>query len=137
MEQTAHQRLIAAPELDAHGASAKKTKRGNMKTFNDSELNLNYIDGQWRPASGGGTFANVNPADTRDIIGYFPDSSGQDALDAVGAAEKAQQRWDSLGTIKRGDILFSAAEILARRKDELARAVTREQGKCLDRKSVV
>ncbi|MDQ0821303.1 acyl-CoA reductase-like NAD-dependent aldehyde dehydrogenase [Arthrobacter sp. V4I6] len=102
-----------------------------MNILNDSELNLNYIDGQWRPASGGSTFANTNPADARDLIGHFPDSSSQDALDAIGAADKARQHWDSLGSIKRGDILFSAAEILVRRKDELARAVTREQGKCL------
>jgi acyl-CoA reductase-like NAD-dependent aldehyde dehydrogenase len=102
-----------------------------MNTFTDSDLNLNYIDGQWRPSSGGATFANTNPSNTRDIIGYFPDSCAQDALDAVGAAEKARQHWNSLGTIKRGDILFAAAEILARRKEELARAVTREQGKCL------
>ncbi|MFP3461546.1 aldehyde dehydrogenase family protein [Arthrobacter globiformis] len=102
-----------------------------MNTFKDSELHLNYIDGQWRPSSGGATFTNTNPADTRDVIGEFPDSSAQDALDAIGAAEKARQHWDSLGTIRRGDILFAAAEILARRKEELARAVTREQGKCL------
>jgi acyl-CoA reductase-like NAD-dependent aldehyde dehydrogenase len=102
-----------------------------MNTFTDSDLNLNYIDGQWRRSSGGATFANTNPSNTRDIIGYFPDSCAQDALDAVGAAEKARQHWNSLGTIKRGDILFAAAEILARRKEELACAVTREQGKCL------
>lgn len=95
------------------------------------DLQLNYIDGHWRPASGGATFVNTNPANTGDIIGRFPDSSGQDALDAVEAAAKAGRQWEALGTIKRGDILFAAAEILVRRKDELARAVTREQGKCL------
>lgn len=100
-----------------------------MNSFD--ELQLNYIDGQWRPASGGATFPNTNPSDAGDIIGLFPDSSAQDAFDAVEAAAKAGRQWESLGSIKRGDILFAAAEILARRQEELARAVTREQGKCL------
>ncbi|NYD78591.1 aldehyde dehydrogenase family protein [Arthrobacter cupressi] len=96
-----------------------------------TELHQNYIDGQWRPSSAGKTFANTNPANTKDVLGHFPDSTAQDALDAVGAAAKAGKGWEALGSIKRGDILFAAAEILSRRKEELAAAVTREQGKCL------
>ncbi|MGJ3192210.1 aldehyde dehydrogenase family protein [Paenarthrobacter sp. FR1] len=102
-----------------------------MNNLSEADLTLNYIDGQWRSSSDGATFANINPSDTRDIIGRYADSSAQDALDAIGAAEKARYAWESLGTVKRGDILFAAAEILARRKEELAAAVTREQGKCL------
>ncbi|MFJ5957273.1 aldehyde dehydrogenase family protein [Paenarthrobacter sp. NPDC092416] len=102
-----------------------------MKNLSEADLTLNYIGGQWRPSTGGATFPNINPSDARDIIGYYPESSAQDALDAIGAAEKARDEWESLGSIKRGDILFTAAEILAKRKDELAAAVTREQGKCL------
>ncbi|MEV7603980.1 aldehyde dehydrogenase family protein [Paenarthrobacter sp. NPDC089322] len=102
-----------------------------MNVINDPNLMLNFIDGQWRPSSEGSTFPNTNPADTRDVIGLFPDSTAQDALDAIESAAKARQPWESLGSIKRGDILFRAAEVLSRRKEELASAVTREQGKCL------
>ncbi|MET4619004.1 acyl-CoA reductase-like NAD-dependent aldehyde dehydrogenase [Arthrobacter sp. 2762] len=102
-----------------------------MNIFDDPKLKLNYIDGQWRPSSEGGTFANTNPADTRDLIGLFPDSTAQDALDAIESAEKARRTWESLGSIKRGDILFLAADLLSRRKQEMAEVITREQGKCL------
>ncbi|WP_125616945.1 aldehyde dehydrogenase family protein [Specibacter cremeus] len=97
----------------------------------NTELHQNYIDGQWRPSSAGTTFANVNPANASDVVGHFPDSTAQDALDAIEAAAKAGRGWDALGSIKRGDILFAAADIMSRRKEELAQAVTREQGKCL------
>lgn len=102
-----------------------------MNTSTTPELHQNFIDGQWLPSSAGGTFANVNPANINDVVGHFPDSTAQDALDAIGAAAKAAKDWEALGSIKRGDILFAAAEILARRKEELAQAVTREQGKHL------
>lgn len=94
-------------------------------------LHLNFINGQWVPSESGRTFANANPARTSDIIGHFPDSSAADAEQAIDAAKDAAAAWEELGSIKRGDILFRAAEILDRRKEELARAVTREQGKCL------
>lgn len=102
-----------------------------MNTSTVPEVHLNYIDGQWLPSSAGGTFANSNPANVNDVVGNFPDSTAQDALDAIGAASKAAKAWEALGSIKRGDILFAAADILARRKEELAQAVTREQGKHL------
>ncbi|MET3206732.1 UNVERIFIED_ORG: aldehyde dehydrogenase (NAD+) [Arthrobacter sp. UYEF13] len=95
------------------------------------ETHQNFIDGQWRPSPSGRTFANVNPANINDTVGRFPDSTAQDALDAVEAAEKAGKDWEALGSVKRGDILFAAADILVRRKEELAQTVTREQGKCL------
>jgi len=98
---------------------------------NSQYLHLNYIAGQWVPSESGRTFPNENPADAADVIGHFPDSTAPDAQRAIEAARVAGTGWEELGSIKRGDILFAAAEILARRKEELARAVTREQGKCL------
>ena len=32
----------------------------------------NFIAGQWVESTTGETFDNVNPADTRDVIGHFP-----------------------------------------------------------------
>lgn len=89
----------------------------------------NYIDGAWRAASDGGTFVNLNPADTSDIIGNFAESTANDAFDAIDAAKRAARGWEKLGSIARGEILFAAAGVMERRIDELAAAVTREQGK--------
>jgi aldehyde dehydrogenase (NAD+) len=40
----------------------------------------NHIGGEWTAAVGGKTFDNVNPADTRDIVGRFQASTSADAL---------------------------------------------------------
>ena len=39
------------------------------------------------PSSAGATFENRNPANTRDLIGSFPESGPEDIDAAVGAAE--------------------------------------------------
>lgn len=91
----------------------------------------NYIDGRWTNAKAGGTFQNINPADARDVIGTFPLSDAGDVNDAVAAANKAFNAWRLMPAPKRGDILRVAGDIFTRRKEELARVMTREMGKTL------
>src|SRR5262249_61047140 len=50
---------------------------------------------------------------------------------AVAAAKDASRRWRDVPAPKRGEILFRAAEILVRRKEEFSRDMTREMGKVL------
>src|SRR5262247_1247967 len=83
-------------------------------------------------AASGRTFENRNPADTSDLIGRFADSGPEDVEKAVAAARAAAPRWRALPAPKRGEILYRAAEILVRRKEELSRDMTREMGKVLD-----
>jgi aldehyde dehydrogenase (NAD+) len=92
----------------------------------------NYIGGAWVPAASGKTFENRNPADTSELIGTFADSGPEDVERAVGAARDASARWKALPAPKRGEILYRAAEILVRRKEEFSRDMTREMGKVLD-----
>jgi aldehyde dehydrogenase (NAD+) len=91
----------------------------------------NYIGGRWLPAASGRTFENRNPADRDDLIGHFADSSREDVENAVAAARQAFERWRAVPAPKRGEILYRAAEILVRRKEELSRDMTREMGKVL------
>src|SRR5262245_42617194 len=92
----------------------------------------NFIAGRFEPAASGQTFENRNPADAGDLIGRFADSGPEDVERAVAAARQAFPRWKALPAPKRGEILFRAAEILVRRKEELSRDMTREMGKVLD-----
>ena len=92
----------------------------------------NYIDGAWGPAKSGKSFENRNPADTCEIIGTFANSGPDDVERAVAAAGQAFPKWKALPAPKRGEILYRAAEILVRRKEEFARDMTREMGKVLD-----
>ncbi|MGE5480775.1 MAG: aldehyde dehydrogenase family protein [Chloroflexota bacterium] len=89
----------------------------------------NYINGQWVEPRSGKYFNNINPANREDIIGEFPLSGQDDVNDAVAAALAAYKTWKNVPAPKRGDIVRRAGEIFVRRKQELARIMTREMGK--------
>ena len=78
------------------------------------------------------TFENRNPANTNDLIGSFPDSTINDAEAAIAAAKRAFDSWRLVPAPKRAEILFKAAQLIAARKEEFARDMTREMGKVLD-----
>ncbi len=96
-----------------------------------AETFKNFIGGEWVTATTGETFNNVNPADTRDIVGVFQRSGAEDARRAVEAAKQAQPKWAAIPAPKRGEILFKAANILESRADAVAKDMTREEGKTL------
>ncbi len=94
-----------------------------------SESFKNYINGTWVESQSGATFENRNPADTDDMIGTFPASGTEDVAAAVEAAHEAYKKWRLMPAPKRGDILRKAGDLMNERKEELARAMTREMGK--------
>ncbi|MBN8574469.1 MAG: aldehyde dehydrogenase family protein, partial [Candidatus Kapabacteria bacterium] len=89
----------------------------------------NYINGAWIHRSDSSFFQNINPADSLDIIGEFPESNSSDIDDAVKAAQQAYKQWRLMPAPKRGNIIRKAGDIFERRKEELARIMTREMGK--------
>ncbi|MFN0150355.1 MAG: aldehyde dehydrogenase family protein [bacterium] len=91
----------------------------------------NLIDGKWVASTATAKVANRNPANTDDVIGYAPNSTIEEARAAVTAAERALPAWRAVPAPRRGRILFDAWKIMERRADELARALTREEGKIL------
>jgi alpha-ketoglutaric semialdehyde dehydrogenase len=102
-----------------------------MATGTSRSIQRNFIDGEWVDARGGKTMENRNPADTADLVGTFPASDLRDVDAAVDAARLAFPGWRATPAPKRAEILFRAAEALVRRKEELAREMTREMGKVL------
>ncbi|MBI2187559.1 MAG: aldehyde dehydrogenase family protein [Acidobacteria bacterium] len=92
----------------------------------------NYIDGTWVPSRGGQTFENRNPADQQDLVGTFQGSTPDDAADAIAAAARAYPSWRLVPAPKRAETLFRAAALIAARKEEFARDMTREMGKVLE-----
>ncbi len=91
----------------------------------------NYINGEWVDAVGRKFIENRNPANTDDLVGIFPASSEEDVNRAVEAAKRAFETWRLVPAPKRAEILYRAAEILVRRKEDIARDMTREMGKVL------
>src|SRR5512142_2936439 len=92
----------------------------------------NLIHGEWVPSHSGRTREDLNPADTRDVVGIFPSSSAQDVEDAVAAARQAFETWRLVPAPRRAEIIYRAGEILAERKEECARDMTREMGKVIE-----
>ena len=90
----------------------------------------NHIDGRWVPARSGQSFKNINPA-TGEVLGEFP-ASGPDDVDAAAqAARGAMRAWQLTPAPKRGELLYRLGALIASKKEELARAATREMGKIL------
>jgi alpha-ketoglutaric semialdehyde dehydrogenase len=92
----------------------------------------NFIAGNWSDAASGGTFENRNPADTTDLIGTFPRSAAEDLHRAVDSARRGFEQWWRTPAPLRGDVLRRVGDLLTDRKEEIARAMTREMGKVLN-----
>ncbi|MGI8919935.1 MAG: aldehyde dehydrogenase family protein [Pyrinomonadaceae bacterium] len=116
----------------AKKALAKSSRKSNGSTPRTStKTYANYIGGKWVSSRSGEVFENLNPADTRDVIGRFPRSTSEDVNDAVNAARGAYDRWRHTPAPRRAEILFRLGEILIRNKNAYAADMTREMGKVL------
>ncbi|MGO9269545.1 MAG: aldehyde dehydrogenase family protein [Terriglobia bacterium] len=89
----------------------------------------NYVGGQWLESRSARKVERRNPANFSDLIGYTPVSTREEMREAIAAAERAYPGWRDTPTPKRGKILLQAARLLEEHKDEVARLLTREEGK--------
>ncbi len=90
----------------------------------------NYINGKWGDPESGQTFETHNPA-TGELVATYTKGTADDVNQAVAAAKAAFAKWRLVPAPKRGEILYKAAQLLAERKEELAREMTEEMGKVL------
>jgi aldehyde dehydrogenase (NAD+) len=91
----------------------------------------NFIAGQWVEPATGDYFNNVNPADTSDVVGRFPNSGAEDVERAVTSATRGFEQWRRTPAPLRGDVLRRVGDLLSSRKEEIADLMTREMGKPL------
>jgi acyl-CoA reductase-like NAD-dependent aldehyde dehydrogenase len=89
------------------------------------------IGGEKVISSSGSTFRDVNPADTDEVLAEFPMLTRDDVARAIDFAREAQLRWASTPAPERGRILLRAAQVVENEAEELARTLTREEGKTL------
>jgi succinate-semialdehyde dehydrogenase/glutarate-semialdehyde dehydrogenase len=88
------------------------------------------IDGQWRDATGGGTFPVGDPS-TGETLCEIADATADDSIAAIDAAAGAQAEWAATPPNTRSEILQSAFELMKERADELALLMTLEMGKSI------
>ncbi|HLK80050.1 MAG TPA: NAD-dependent succinate-semialdehyde dehydrogenase [Xanthobacteraceae bacterium] len=91
---------------------------------NYPELKL-FIGGEWRSRDGQPV---LNPADDT-VLGTVPHATRADLDDALAAAEKGLKVWSRTSPAKRAEIILKAAQLMRERIEDLAVAMTLEQGK--------
>jgi hypothetical protein len=87
-----------------------------------------YINGQWRDASDGATFATKNPA-TGEHLAYCAEATKEDVDDAVNAAWAAFPAWREVSPQERAAILYKIADIIEANSALLAEVETLDNGK--------
>ena len=112
---------------------ATETLRSNaaMSGLATGRTYKNFIDGEWVESRTGESFENLNPADTRDVVGVFQKSGKEDVDAAIEAAKRAFSKWRLVPAPRRAEMVYRASEMLIERKEEYARDMTREMGKVL------
>ncbi|MDB5099759.1 MAG: aldHT 1 [Cyanobacteria bacterium RYN_339] len=83
------------------------------------------------PSKDGRRFDRHNPADPQELVARFALGGAADVAAAVAAAKQAFPAWRDLPMPARGVIIAAAGRIMARRAEELAQALTWEEGKAL------
>jgi acyl-CoA reductase-like NAD-dependent aldehyde dehydrogenase len=93
-----------------------------------TELHKNLINGEWVGTEGAD---NINPSNTKEVVGVYARASVEDTKSAVAAAKAAFPGWSRSGIMQRWEILSKAAHEIFARKAELGELLSREEGKTL------
>src|SRR6266853_1347467 len=96
-----------------------------------SQTCRNFINGQWVESSATRTSERRNPANLDEIVGFAPLSTREETREAIGAARAAFPAWRDTPAPVRARVLAKAALLMEQQKDEIARLMTREEGKAL------
>src|SRR5438067_2213130 len=89
-----------------------------------------FVDGEWVGSESGRTFDAVSPA-TGAVIAQVPEGTRADARQAVEAAHNARSAVAGLKGFERSRRLHRIADAIERRREDLARILTLDQGKPL------
>jgi acyl-CoA reductase-like NAD-dependent aldehyde dehydrogenase len=84
-----------------------------------------YADGKWRDAPG--VFDDYEPY-TGDVYAYAPNCGPEEAKIAIAAANAAFPAWADTPPAEKARLFFKAAEIVRRRRGEIAGILARETG---------
>jgi acyl-CoA reductase-like NAD-dependent aldehyde dehydrogenase len=87
-----------------------------------------FVDGTWTSSVSGATFTASSPA-TGETIGEIPEGTRDDARLAIAAANRAADSWARATAFERAAALHRVADAVERRREELARTLTLDQGK--------
>ncbi|MDD5557890.1 MAG: aldehyde dehydrogenase family protein [bacterium] len=90
-----------------------------------------YINGEWITPDSERIVRNVNPANIDEVVCEFPSAGERETLQAIEAAREAFAEWREMPAPERGRFVSRVADRARQRQDEIARTMTREEGKIL------
>jgi acyl-CoA reductase-like NAD-dependent aldehyde dehydrogenase len=102
---------------------------GTATQVREATICPNYVDGKWVKSRSDGKLMRSNPADYTDVIGFTPLSTREEISEAVAAAKRALPGWRETPAPVRGNYVMEAARRMAEGKEELAKLLSREEGK--------
>ena len=88
----------------------------------------NYINGNFIEASGENIFKSKDPA-TGEILGFFPESGKSDVDSAYHFARDSFYGWRQYSRVQRAEYFLKLANIIEKRKEEIAKVISLETGK--------
>ncbi len=108
-------------------ATTAEPRRAARPQIRQTQL---FIDGQWRPARSGRTFATIDPA-TEQVIAQVAEGDAADVDDAVRAARAAfdEGPWPRLDARERGRLMHRLCDLIEAEIDELAALESLDNGK--------
>ena len=86
----------------------------------------NYINGKWGTTQE--SYSNINPA-TGQTLGEFPSSGPMQVEIAIEVARNTFHKWKKVSRFVRSDYMNKVAQIIERRREELATVISLETGK--------
>jgi acyl-CoA reductase-like NAD-dependent aldehyde dehydrogenase len=89
-----------------------------------------YVGGAWVESEAGGRTEATSPA-TGEAIGSVPEGTRDDARRAIAAANAAAREWAGRSAFERAAAMERVAATIEERRDDLAHALTLDQGKPL------
>ena len=88
------------------------------------------IGGKAADAADGKTIDVINPA-TGKLVDTVPAATSEDVARAVKCARTTQKEWAKIPVYERVEIMYKFIELVERDKEDLARTLSEETGKCI------
>ena len=89
-----------------------------------------FVGGAWVDSESGERVEATSPA-TGEVLGTVPSGTRDDAQRAIASANAARRDWASRSAFERAAAMERVAGLVEERRDDLALALTLDQGKPL------
>src|SRR5579884_1082122 len=88
-----------------------------------------FVAGEWLTFNDQEWTSDINPSDATEVLARVPLADATVVNRAVEAAQTGSERWRATSGPQRAELLHRAANVLAQRRQDIAKLVALEVGK--------